>query len=146
MKTMRFSRIVALAAGLALVCGCMDHLEGNGGKEVKFKALSKVSYITKTSYSGDRNASTTLERIDWENGDKIRIVSDVAATSSSEHFADYSLSAPTSTSGSKFSYATASPYGADHGLLWGEGINKLENGIVRCIAICRILPDESALL
>ena len=115
------TKLAVIIAIAAAACGCRRELDFLSTKEVNFKAVSEVSYITKTSYSGDVNASS-LERIDWENGDLIRIVSDVAATEANSHTQDYSLSVP-SASG-KFSYSTASPSGSDHGLLWGGGTNK----------------------
>lgn len=109
-----------MAAVIATCCGCMKEQDGEHTKQaIKFKATSEVSYITKTTYSGEVQSGTSLERIDWKPGDLIRIMSDLAATSESANYADYSLGNPTNDG--KFSYSPATPYNADHGLLWGEG-------------------------
>ena len=110
-----------LAVIIVALSGCTKEIDVLSHRTVKFKAVSEVSYLTKTSYSGNVNSSS-LERIDWESGDQITIVSDVAATETNSHEQVYTLSSPTANG--KFSYSTASPYGADHGLQWGSGTNK----------------------
>lgn len=109
-----------LALGMLLM-GCVrENMEGTG-KTVKFRARTEMSTITRTSYSGDINATTNIERIDWENNDRIRIVSDVASTYTNADYSDYDLTL-TSNSG-KFSYASAEPHGSANGLRWGSGTN-----------------------
>ena len=140
---------------LAIAVSCIKEPELYSSKEVQFMAASRLYYLTKTSYSGYVNSSS-LERIDWEDGDKIRIVSDVAATSADVHSMDYVLSSP-DNNGDKFGYAAASPDGADHGLMWGSGTNKFyavypagnlvyTAGSTSCTATFTLPADQSGIL
>lgn len=105
-------------AAMAL-CGCENHPETESvGEPVKFSACTKASNITKTVYSGYKYTAENLERIDWENGDLIRIISN-EVSAPSEKYADYTISLKENSN--LYSYASAVPSGADHGLIWGEG-------------------------
>ena len=112
----------AFAALAMLLAGCVrEKMDDVHGHAVKFTARTEMSTITRTSYSGYKDGDD-LERIDWVNNDLIQILSNVAATSSNNHSADYLLELKNNSN--KFSYASASPTNADgHGLLWGPGIN-----------------------
>ena len=115
--------LVFCAFGLSLA-GCdIPSLTTPIGRDIKFGAQTSSSRIaTKTVYTGELvdggDAHTgKIERIGWESGDLIRVVSQQAESPGS---ADYSLT-PSTTNG-KFHYADAAPTSGDgHGLQWGTG-------------------------
>jgi len=110
---------VAFSALCAVLGGCIHEPIGDAtGKEVKFSASTRSSNITKTLYSGYKYTSENLERIDWEDGDLIRVISN-EVSAPADKYADYSITLKENSN--QFSYATATPSGADHGLIWGEG-------------------------
>lgn len=112
-------RYLALTAFCILLFSCMrEPIGGSYGKEVLFNLNSKVTHITKTSYSGVLTTSD-VERIDWEDGDLIRIISN-EVSEPVDKYADYVLSL-TGNNG-RYSYAKANPASSSgHGLIWGEG-------------------------
>ena len=110
--------VPAICALLTVMTSCLKETGRDGfGKPVSFGAKASISSSTKTSYSGDLHASD-MERIDWENTDIIRIISN-EVSEPSEKYADYGITLESNED--KYSYATAAPYGADHGLIWGSG-------------------------
>lgn len=111
-----FLAIPALAFCLA---SCMHESFREHGSEIRFGAQSSSSSITKTVYSYHQEtvSSKLMERIDWVNGDMIRILSD-QVTNTPKYF-DYDLTL--SENVAVKSFATAAPHGADHGLQWGSG-------------------------
>ena len=112
-------RIVFAAAALALFTACVrEPMHNAAGTAVRFSAQTRSSRVTKTLYSGEKYTSENLERIDWENGDLIRIASN-EVSSPTEKYSDYTIALKENTS--QYSYASASPYGADRGLIWGTG-------------------------
>lgn len=117
MKTM--TRIMAFAAICLVWASCTKEGLTEHSRDIRFGAQAPVSSITKTVYSYHQEtvSSTLWERIDWDNGDLIRIISD--QVSSSPKYFDYDISL--SENVSIKSFATADPHGADHGLQWGSG-------------------------
>ena len=121
----KFSYSLAAFACIAILAGCFPKEEFNQiGKDIKFSARTRSSIIaTKTVYSGETvtggDAHTNkVERIDWENGDIIKVISEQAESPGES---EYALTPETEPNG-KFRYATADPTAADgHGLQWGEG-------------------------
>ena len=108
-----------MMAMVAVFASCESQLESDGtGNPVRFTARTRNSSVTKTIYSGYKYTSENIERIDWENGDIIRIASDQVSEPSSK-FADYTISLKDNTN--QYSNATAEPFGAEHGLIWGSG-------------------------
>ena len=105
-----------------LLAGCQK--PGGVGSAIRFRAVAVSDAAdtkagdpaTKTSYSGVVTAGK--ERIDWVAGDKIRIKSDVATTSSSANYADYTLGTISASGANSNAEATAD---GDNGLLWGTG-------------------------
>lgn len=86
--------IASLIGGLTLLAGCQKEF-GRGG-EIRFVASSVAGSRTRTEYSGegnkDSNGLLTWERIDWKNGDLIRIWSDAAKTPAGGVYSDYKVS------------------------------------------------------
>ena len=86
--------IASLIGGLTLLAGCQKEF-GRGG-EIRFVASSVAGPKTRTEYSGegdtDSNGLLTWERIDWKNGDLIRIWSDAAKTPAGVIYSDYKVS------------------------------------------------------
>ena len=122
-KSIRIAAFVLVGIlSLCVMSGCnkvfINHPEG----AIKFKASTsyKNGFATKTVYSGDGTyigETLSVERIDWVEGDRIRIYSDKAITQDGdENYADYDVT-PTSNSGAN-SYATITPTGGN-GLYWG---------------------------
>lgn len=106
-----------MAVTLIAATGCnQEELESSRGKDIVFGARSELSTITKTSYSGTVNSSSE-ERINWEDGDLIRIWSDQVSAPSEKYY-DYSLTLKNNSD--KYSYANVDPIG-EHGLQWGDG-------------------------
>lgn len=118
MKRMIF--IASLIGGLMLLAGCRKEF-GRGG-EIRFVASSVAGPRTRTEYSGegnrDSNGLLTWERIDWKNGDLIRIWSDAAKTPAGDVYSDYKVSSVKEKSGdptrSQASVENAKP----NGLTW----------------------------
>ena len=107
------------ALAVFLIPSCVREELSENNLDIHFGAQAPVSTLTKTVYSyHQETVSTELwERIDWENGDLIRIYSD--QVSSTPKYFDYDITL--SENVSIKSYATASPHGAEHGLQWGSG-------------------------
>ena len=91
------------------------------GNTIRFSAIATDGPAqTKTVYSGQTyniGTSATYERVNWAEGDTIRI----ASANSPERFADYAVSEVGSSSNQESS-AQIDPAASDgHGLSWGEG-------------------------
>lgn len=106
---------MGIILGLGLY-GCVsERLEDTSSRTIHFGARTEASAPTRTSYSGVTDASL-VERIDWVNGDKVRIYSD-EASSPSVKYADYSLT----LTGNEGIYSTGRLSPVGEGLAWGEG-------------------------
>lgn len=127
MKTTKLFNSIILPAFVAalLLAGCEPEDFFNFSPNVTFTASTGYDNLpsTKTIYSGEETTvgSKTYERIDWVPGDLIRVYSNVATTPSNGKYADYKVTGATA-SGRK-SKATITNV-AEHGLIWGDGINK----------------------
>ena len=89
----RIILIASLIGGLMFLAGCRKDF-GRGG-EIRFVASSVAGPRTRAEYSGvgrESNGLLTWERIDWNNGDLIRIWSDAAKTSAGDVYSDYKVS------------------------------------------------------
>lgn len=115
MKTYQWITAALLAAALL---SCEREMESGEGKRVRFSVNAPTALITKTNYSGQTDG-TGVERIDWVDGDLIRIAS-AEVSAPAAHRADYTLALKENSG--RYSYATAAPADASgHGLIWGEG-------------------------
>lgn len=112
--------IASLIGGITLLAGCQ---KGFGrGEEIRFVASSVAGPGTRAKYSGEgtmgANNLLTWERINWENGDLIRIWSDAAKTPAGLVYSDYKVSSVKVKSGditrSQASVENANP----NGLTW----------------------------
>lgn len=119
MKAHNISKsILALSLAVIAVSSCQEKIGGfTKGEAVKFTIGTDAS-DTKAAYSGDKNTDGTIERIDWETGDLIRIY---CAQASGIKSADYAVTSvnPPSLGSEKSTAFIESAGGA--GLLWGEG-------------------------
>lgn len=117
-KTIKLLAVMALCM-LNASCIQEDPIGKWEGKDIQFGAKAPVSTITKTVYSYHQETveSQLMERIDWDNGDLIRIICD--QVSSTPKYFDYDITL--SNNQNIKSFATADPHGADHGLQWGTG-------------------------
>ncbi len=125
MKTMKtFIRIaLGLSVILAVMTSCEDNLEFS--RKVKFSAAGGYQNgpKTKTAYSDKEysEGTKTYERIDWVEGDLLKIVSDVATTETGASYADYEV---VGVSGTTSRISNAEVENADdNGLNWGPGTN-----------------------
>ncbi len=117
---MQSKRIMWAASALVLLAGCQKTPQS--GQIVRFTAVSQPAVLTKVQYTGE--LSGTTERIDWKQGDAIRIYSSGAKASNDPNYtwADYAVTANGTADGakSKASISVSSPQG---GLTWGAGTN-----------------------
>ena len=66
---------ILIASAAMLLSGC-DQTQEMGGKKVSFTARSKMFPSTKTAYSAYVTENNTVyQRIDWQDGDVLRIYS-----------------------------------------------------------------------
>lgn len=100
----RTAIIVLLAAETLLLAGCQKVFFGKAGEEIRFSASAGPAG-TKTAYSNAFVTSDdkTIERIDWQVGDQIRIWSDNAEDRyhAGKHYADYKVWGEISNSGAR---------------------------------------------
>lgn len=116
----RYVKAILSTLGIALsLASCVRDLSLGEGHSISFKADTYYDNgpSTKTSYSGIQTGGK--ERIDWEEGDLVRILSDKATTLDSHNYADYKIHGVTHTGGSS-SYASLGTTGSG-GLRWGTG-------------------------
>ena len=107
-------------AASALLTSCLKTELSGDKSSVKFTVVSNAGG-TKTAYSGSEttDGGKTYERIDWKQGDQLRIWSDVAVNrNNNNHWAEYNVT-PSGTSSGRTSQATISAVGGN-GLVWGN--------------------------
>lgn len=131
-------RIVKISAALVLVTLCLGacRKEDYAGKSVRIGArISARSANTKTLYSDERYTvgEKEYERIDWVNGDAIKLAMQNSEFNelSADHFASCNYNIGGITANGRYSEAkltpvpaSVSPSGAapaDKGLCWGTG-------------------------
>ncbi len=115
--------IASLIGGLTLLAGCQKEF-GRGG-EIRFVASSVAGHATRAEYSGEGTTNSnnllTWERINWNNGDVIRIWSDAAKTQDNVSYSDYKVTSSNVKDGdptrSQATVENANP----NGLTW-EGV------------------------
>jgi len=123
---MKKAMIVLLGAGIVLsLAGCQKGTEvSDGGKVVNFNIVSG-NPATRTEYSGEGTVGTdgnlTWERINWIEGDKITIWSDIATdrVNHSKKYATYTVGKPEIKMENKESWAPVSDP-AGEGLQYDE--------------------------
>lgn len=120
--------IVLLMAGIVLLAGCQKTGPFGGKSAVSFTAVSDVG--TKTAYSGaeTEEGGRKYERIDWRQGDLIRVWSDVATHryNQNQHWSDYIVTAD-GIANKRISTASLAAQnlnnvpgdGTGNGLVWG---------------------------
>lgn len=118
-KLLYYSAILAVALSTT---GCVKELLSGVGSEVQFSANTYYDNgpATKTAYSGV--TSNGKERINWINGDRVRIYSPQAEhrSSSNQHWADYDIDANNINPNNEKSTARVKNTG-NNGLVWGTG-------------------------
>ncbi len=125
-KNMQGSKITIRLFAISLLAitltGChKEQFEHEyGGRAVAFRSSSywQNSLTTRTAYSGE--VTSNVERIDWVNGDKIRIWSDKAATKEGDHDVDYAVSSYKTGDNKQKSEAQITSTDAANGLLWDD--------------------------
>ncbi len=144
-----------LAVGSLLLAGCQKFgaLAPGNKSAVRFTAVSSAAG-TKTAYSGVETTEGTrkYERIDWVNGDAIRIWSDVATVgNTASHWSDYTVTgAGADPNNPRYSNASLANR-SDNGLTWGAAGNYKFHAVYPARTIsadgattaCHI-PDEQA--
>ncbi len=137
MKTTKTILAVCILAGLTILGGCEKSGKVQNGKTVRFTARSDRNGVTKSSYSGtgtfNADGFLTWERIDWADGDEIRVASNFAYVQdlgdgglgtdvAGKHFADYTVGDIHVKDGDpNVSQATMKPYNAgSNGLVWDD--------------------------
>lgn len=117
---MQSKRIMWAASALVLLAGCQKTPQS--GQIVRFTAVSQPAALTKVQYTGE--LSGTTERIDWKQGDAIRIYSSGATASNDPGYvwADYAVTADGTASGA-YSQAEISVTSSQGGLTWGTSTN-----------------------
>lgn len=131
MKTLNILNTLASAAFLLLLAAaCGDNLGGRSSAEVCFTAsiASAPSGNTKAVYSGEGENNGSLlvrERIDWSDGDTLRIASDKAGWLHDESrlWADYTVSGPSVgnlESSASIEAASRNAQGKAGGLTWNK--------------------------
>ena len=124
MKTKTLNYIVCALVATMPLCSCQKEFKYmHAGDDIRFTAGSGFAQ-TKASYSGATTSAGTIERIDWQEGDLLRIYC-AKASDPALKFADYKVtSVDTPVSGSEISTAyieTFSEATDGVGLRWGEG-------------------------
>ena len=116
----RIIMIASLIGVLTLLAGCQKEF-GHGG-EVRFVASSNAGPATRAEYSGEGNTNSagllTWERIDWQEGDVIRVWSDQAATPSGVNYSDYKVSSFNVKSGDNTRSQASVVNASANGLNW----------------------------
>lgn len=118
---MQSKRIMWAASALVLLAGCQKTPQS--GQIVRFTAVSQPAVLTKVQYTGELSGGK--ERIDWKQGDAIRIYSEGAKASNDPSYtwADYAVTAD-GTGDDAVSKAEISVTSSQGGLTWGTGDNK----------------------
>ena len=126
MSNKGFVYMFAALCAFASLGSCTKEFGGAApGEGIVFRASADYDNgpETKTAYSGYEYGGK--ERIDWVNGDRIRIASDKALTHEGTRYSDYEVTGVRTGTGSSaaISYATVKNVkGA--GLRWGSGTHK----------------------
>ncbi len=111
MRKYIFFSATAVVLSLLAVAGCSkENTSGwNAGDNIQFGARTQSSALTRAAYSG---VTTTIdhkvyERIDWESGDKVRVLSDqtVNKAGTATPYYDYTVQADGTADG-RYSYTT----------------------------------------
>lgn len=124
----KLSYLFLAAAAILLNTGCNEFLTGIPGTEVIFAADTYYDngVETRTAYSGELVGTTQkYERIDWVNGDRIRIYSPEATHryETTRHWSDYNIDASSievNTNDRKESKANIVNDNGQWGLVWGD--------------------------
>ena len=122
MKTNALNLFAVLTASFLLLCSCQERLLlSRPGDAVRFTAGSGFSQ-TKAAYSGVTNSAGTIERIDWQAGDLMRIYC-AQASEPAQKYADYAVTEVLPPAGeiSNARIEVSSPGTGGVGLRWGEG-------------------------
>ena len=112
--------VLALSLAVVAVSSCQEKIGGSGfvkGEAVRFSIGTDVT-DTKAAYSGQ--GTTTIERINWEPGDLIRIYCG-AVSEPEEKFADYVVTEIVSNEGAVSKARIGHTSLGQLGLRWGEG-------------------------
>ena len=116
----RITCMILLAGVVTMLAGCSEPFNGKTAGQVSFTISAKSSPDTKTAYSGDlvTENDKLYERIDWEEGDAIRIYSSNTAKVSSNlgDYYDYAISSVTANG--RKSDATVNKPADGEGLTW----------------------------
>ena len=111
------SKLLWSAAAIVLLAGMVSCQKWTiFSKEIRFNAISAETLQTRTAYSGE--VASNWERINWVNGDQIRMYSDKAKTKENQSWADYTVDNTSITADGRYSQTKLS----GSGLLWGEGL------------------------
>ena len=124
----KLSYLFLAAAAMLLYTGCNEFNAGIPGTEVVFAADTYYDngIETRTSYSGELIGTTQkYERIDWINGDRIRIYSPEATHryETTRHWSDYNIDASSieiNSNDRKESKARIVNDDGQWGLVWGD--------------------------
>ena len=125
--------IVTLIGGLFLAASCArekttEELLRPVGSEIVFSAATGFDNGegTRAVYSGKDQANhwvetiaSRMERIDWENGDRVAITYAAGSSTTSAEYAVTNVSAPSASQGYETSYADVQATGSQ--LVWGAG-------------------------
>ena len=115
--------IISIAAAAVCLLGFSAYSKYSGGRAIRFNVRTRpAAPVTKTVYSESTYSGTgggTFERIDWEQGDVIRVASDKAASGSDNYF-DYTISSTIADNG-QLSVSKMESAGGTGGLEWAEG-------------------------
>ncbi|MBQ6959063.1 MAG: hypothetical protein IJP77_10950 [Bacteroidales bacterium] len=117
---------IILAGLMVMLAGCQEPLDFNvkKGESIRVKVSSRRGAATKTEYSGAiyTDNGARYERIDWKQGDSLRLYStdaSLVATSDGIEFFDYTID-QVSTDGNRYSEATLKipENHQNYGLIW----------------------------
>ena len=112
------TKVLGITLALVSVSSCQEKINGGGitkGESVKFSVGTDAA-STKAVYSGE--GTSTIERIDWQAGDLIRIYCE-AVGAPSEKYADYAVTSEITAEDNVSKAHIQSTDGV--GLCWGEG-------------------------
>lgn len=117
--------IAALLGALVILGGCNKNLFSHKGELITFGTVAADNQ-TRAAYGADFTASgTTRQRIDWETGDVVKIVSDYARVlndGSNKEYADYTVTEDITqeADGTSAAVVNTNP----NGLCWMENVEK----------------------
>ena len=121
MSKIRYIPVLFSCMIIPITCACNrimeDDIPDGRGKEIVFNVASGYTPQTRTVFSGVMaGESSEYERIDWVNGDLIRVYCNEASIPGNK-MADVTVGAPTADG----RYSTASASMSRGGMYWGEG-------------------------